>query len=137
MATPFTVRILSADKAFYQGEAVSLVLPGSDGQFGIMAHRSNLVASIIPGMLKCRLPDGSVLTAVVSDGLVRVEDNDVLVLVGSLERPEEIDESRARRAADREREALLQKKSHQEYLQAEAALARAMSRLKAVKHRGS
>lgn len=135
MPTAFKVHILSADQAFYEGEAVSLILPGCDGQFGIMAHRSDLVAAIVPGEMKCRLPDGSTLIAVVSEGLVRVENNDVLVLVDSLERPEEIDENRARRAADRAREALLQKRSREEYLKAEAELSRAMNRLKAVAHR--
>ena len=45
------------------------------------------------------------------------------------ERPEEIDANRARRAADRAKEAMLQKRSIQEYRVAQYNLARAMSRL--------
>ena len=59
-----------------------------------------------------------------------MEDNDVLVLVDTAERPEEIDANRARRAADQAREALLQKKSIQEYRTAQTNLARALNRLK-------
>ena len=59
----------------------------------------------------------------------------MLVLVDSAERPEEIDEARARREADQAREALLQKKSRQEHQVAQAALARALNRLR-VKSRG-
>jgi hypothetical protein len=49
----------------------------------------------------------------------------------TLERPEEIDENRARRAAEEAKEAMLQQRSQQEYLQAQADLSRALSRLKA------
>ena len=67
--------------------------------------------------------------------MVKVEHNDVLVLVDSVERPEEIDEVRARREADEAREALLQQKSRQEHQIAQATLARALNRLR-VKGRG-
>ena len=59
-----------------------------------------------------------------------MEDGDVLLLADSVERPEEIDAERARRAEARAREALLQKRSTQEYRGAQAHLARALNRLK-------
>ena len=68
--------------------------------------------------------------AAVSPGMVKVEANEVLVLVDSAERPEEIDEARARREADEAREALLQQKSRQEYQLAQGTLARALNRLR-------
>ena len=73
---------------------------------------------------------GSPLKAAVSNGLVKVENGEVLVLVDTIERPEEIDANRARRDADAAKEALLQKKSIQEYRSAQANLARALSRLR-------
>ena len=53
----------------------------------------------------------------------------MLILVDTAERPEEIDINEARRAADASREALLQKRSVREYREAQAALARAVSRM--------
>ena len=131
MAEEFQIHILSAERDFYQGACVSLVLPTLDGELGVMAHHVPLVSAVIPGELRCTLADGSSFTAVVSHGLVRVEGNDVLVLVDSAERPEEIDAARARRAAEQAREELLHHQSWQEYLQTQASLARAMNRLKA------
>ena len=61
---------------------------------------------------------------------MKVEKNDVVILVDSVERPEEIDAARAQREADEAREAMLQKKSRQEYQLAQATLARAMNRLR-------
>ena len=93
-----------------------------------------MISAVSPGELHYRPaegPDAGVeKIAAVSAGLVKVENNDVLVLVDTAERPEEIDINRARRAADEAKEALLQKRSIQEYRIAQYSLARAVSRMR-------
>ena len=131
----FQVHILAADKTMYEGPCVSLTIPASDGERGILAHHSSMMAAVVPGILRWQPPGQPVQLAAVSPGMVKVENNEVLVLVDSAERPEEIDEARARREADQAREAILQKKSRQEYQLAQASLARALNRLR-VKSRG-
>ena len=132
----FLVHILAADKTLYEGPCESLTIPTSDGEQGILAHHSSMIAAVRPGTLRYRVPGQDVQLAAVSPGMVKVESNEVLVLVDSAERPEEIDEARARREADEAREAILQKKSIQEYQLAQAALGRALNRLRVVKARG-
>lgn len=131
--TPFRVRILAADHPFYEGECCSLVIPTSNGMYGIQAHHSNTITAITAGTLRYRIREDEVLEAAVSGGLAKVENGEVLILVDTAERPEEIDANRARRDADAAREAMLQKKSIMEYRTAQATLARAVSRLR-VKH---
>ena len=126
----FLVHILAADKTLYEGPCESLTIPTSDGEQGILAHHSDMIAAVLPGTLRYQTPEGPVQLAAVSSGLVKIEKNEVLVLVDSVERPEEIDAARARREADEAREAMLQKKSRQEYQLAQASLARAMNRLR-------
>lgn len=126
----FLVHILAADKTLYEGPCESLTIPTSDGEQGILAHHSDMIAAVLPGTLRYQTPEGPVRLAAVSSGLVKIEKNEVLVLVDSVERPEEIDAARARREADEAREAMLQKKSRQEYQLAQASLARAMNRLR-------
>ena len=92
-----------------------------------------MIVDIEPGMMKFRTPGKDSVIVAVSDGLMKVENNDVLILVDTIERPEEIDENRARRAADEAREAILQKKSIQDYKMAQYRMSRALNRLK-VKH---
>ena len=89
-----------------------------------------------PGTLRYQLPEEEPRIAAISPGMVKVEKNVVLVLVDSIERPEEIDAARARREADQAREIILQKKSRQEYQIAQGNLARALNRLRVVKARG-
>ena len=130
----FQVHILAADRIFYEGPCVSLTIPTSDGERGILAHHENMMAAIQPGTLRWQPPEQEVQLAAVSPGMVKVEHNDVLVLVDSAERPEEIDEARARREADEAREAILQKKSRQEHQLAQSTLARALNRLRVRSH---
>lgn len=126
----FLVRILAADRTFYEGPCVSLTVPTSDGELGIWAHHSAIIAAVQPGTLRYQAPGAEVQLAAVSPGMVKVEGNEVLVLVDSAERPEEIDAARAQREADEAREAILQKKSIQEYQVAQGTLARALNRLR-------
>ena len=126
----FPLLILAAEKPFYEGECVSLVIPTPDGQYGIMANHTNMISAISPGMLKFTDEKGEVTVAAVSAGLVKVENNRALLLVDTVERPEEIDENRARRSAEQAKEALLQKRSIQDYYAAQAKMARALNRLK-------
>ena len=130
MSEFFHLRILASDRAFYDGDCESLTVPTRDGELGILAHHSSLVAAMVPGELRARVPDGSFTVAAVAGGLLKVEDGAVLLLADSVERPEEIDAERARRAEARAREELLQKQSIQEYRGAQAHLARAINRLK-------
>ena len=126
----FQVHILAADETMYDGPCVSLSIPTSDGERGILAHHSSMMAAIVPGVLRYQPPEQETMLLAVSPGMVKVEHNEALVLVDSAERPEEIDEARARREADQAREALLQKKSLQEYQLAQNTLARALNRLR-------
>ncbi len=130
----FSLTVLAADKPFYDGECKSLVIPTSDGEIGIQAKHCNMIAAIVPGMIRVKTPTNEAV-AVVSDGIIKVENNKVLVLVDTIERPEEIDENRARRAIEESKEAILQKKSIRDYYAAQARMTRAVSRLKAKNYR--
>lgn len=131
----FPVQILAADHPFYEGECCSLVVPTLDGMYGIRARHSNMISVVATGILQYQPEEkGPVLEAAVSGGLVKVEDGAVLILADSIERPEEIDLKRAQRDADAAKEALLQKRSIQEHLAAQAHLARALNRLQLKQH---
>ena len=136
MADEFRVHIVASDRDFFDGTCTSIRVPTVDGAVGLMAHHIDIVTALVPGEMWYRLPDGTENTAAVSHGLLRMEDNDVLILVDSAEHPEEIDMVRARRAAEHAKEIMLQSKSWQEYLQTQASLSRAMNRLKAA-HRAN
>ncbi len=135
MSDTFRLLIYAADHPFFEGECRSAVVPTLWGQQGVMAHHSNYISAIVPGWVKVRSAEEKELLCAVSEGLLKVENNDVVILVATAEYPEEIDENRARRAAEAAKEALLQKHSVREYYDVQARLARALNRLKVRKYR--
>ena len=81
------------------------------------------------GELRFRIPgETDWHRAVVGLGIVQVANNRVTVVVDTAERPEDIDQVRARQA--------LEKQSIREYHMSRASMARALSRLKASQQKG-
>ena len=101
----FQLNILAASSAFYEGECESLVVPTSDGKRGVLAHHSNAIAAISPGELSYTVPGEKPRLAAVSHGMIKIEDNHVLVLVETAEKPEDIDRIRNQQKADAARQA--------------------------------
>lgn len=130
MENEFDLELLEADGPFYIGKCTSLVIPTTDGSIGIQAHHYNMIAAIVPGTIKFTRPDGTRDHAAVSGGFLKVENNSVLILADSLERPEEIDRERAEEEYKLAAAELLEMRSLAEYKKAQAQMARAVNRLK-------
>ncbi len=132
----FDLNIIEADDVFFNGKCVSLVIPTTEGMYGIQAMHENLVAAIEIGVIKFTLPDGTRRHAAVSNGIVKVENNEVLILVESIEDPDDIDEARAMEEEEMARDVLSAKTDRFNYRAAKGMLARAVNRLKIKKRYG-
>jgi len=96
---------------------------------GIMAGHEPLVTCLPTGELKYMV-NGEWHYAAISEGFIEVMPDRSIILADSCELPEEIDIKRAEEARERAEEMLRQKQSIMEYYQTQAALNRAMNRLK-------
>ena len=130
MATTFSLQVITANRIFYDGRANMIILPGTDGEIGIMPHHENMVVAVTSGVMRTQKPDEEWIEAAVSSGFASVANNRIKLIVYSAERPEEIDIHRAKEAKERAEERLRQKQSIEEYHMSSASLARAMARLK-------
>ncbi len=127
----FRLTVLSAERTFFDGDAVSVMIPTPEGYYGVMAHHSNTVSATVPGELRYTVTEGGEQKrAAISAGLFKVEDNTVLILTETAEHPDEIDAKRAEREAEEAKEEMLRRRSVKEYNLAQAKLARALNRLK-------
>ena len=136
--TTFWLKVIASDHVFYNGNCEALVVPAHDGEVGILPHREAMILAIQEGELKFRIPgEQEYHHAVVGLGIVQVANNRVTVVVDTADRPEDIDEVRAKQALERAKEQLRQKQSIREYYMSKASMARALSRLKASQHKGS
>ncbi len=134
---------MASEHMVYDGDAESVSLMTTEGSIGILAHHSNLIMAVVPGIVEY-VPAGEDAKAaglsgkqvvVVSDGLLKVENNEVMIPVDTAEHPDDIDEARAKRAEEQAREALKRANSNRDVAIASAELSRAMSRIKASKHK--
>lgn len=132
----FTLKILAAERVFYDGACVSLTVPTLDGLYGVQARHEDVILAVVPGTLTVRTDLGDEIVAAVSGGVLKMEDNEALLLADTVERADEIDFRRAEQAAAWAKEELRQKKSIQEQRVAMEHMARALSRLKTAQHRG-
>ncbi len=129
MAKTFHLEIIATDRVFFSGETEHLVITAIDGLLGIMAGHEPLVTCLPTGELKY-LVDGEWKYAAISEGFIQVMPDSSIILADTCELPEEIDIKRAQKAKERAEELLRQKQSIKEYYETQAALNRAINRLK-------
>ena len=91
MSRTFQLEVVTAERTFFSGEAVSVVLPALDGLHGIMAGHSPMVTAVENGVLKYRTPDDVWHFAAVGRGFAEVMPDRTVILVTTAERPSEID----------------------------------------------
>lgn len=132
MAKTFHLEIIASDRKFFVGEAQMLVFQSVDGEHGILPGHEAMVTCLTAGELRFFV-DGKWHYAAVSNGFAEIMPDYVDVLADSVELPEEIDIRRAEEAKQRAEERLRQKQSIHEYYHTQAALNRAMNRLKVTK----
>ena len=133
MAGDLTLRVITPDHIVLDTQVSSLRLPATDGSIGVLPRHAPMVAALDVGLLTYRTGGGED-SVFVSGGFVEVRDNTVRVVSEAGERPDEIDEARAREAEERARKRLDEARAlpvQVDLLRAEYALKRAMFRLRA------
>ncbi len=115
-------------------EAVDIVTaPGTDGEFGVLAGHAPLLSTIQIGNLTYE-NDKERHVVMVNGGFCEVSNNKITFLVESAELGAAIDVDRAMRAKERAEKRLAEAQRQQDGMdstRAEAALQRAVARLKA------
>lgn len=127
----FLLRFFTAEKPFFMGECESLIVPTTDGAYGIMAGHSDLVLAVNAGELKYREKGASdFVEAAVAPGLMVVKNGVVTVLTEAAEADRDIDFDRAMRQYEKAKEEMLATENECIKRLAEAKMARALARLR-------
>jgi F-type H+-transporting ATPase subunit epsilon len=101
MAAPFPASIVTPERVLVEDEEVeAVVLRTDDGDATFLAHHSDLVGAVVPGVCRLQRAGGDEHRVAVHGGFVQVGGNRVTVLAPLAELAEEIDVERARRALD-------------------------------------
>ncbi|MFQ6122024.1 MAG: F0F1 ATP synthase subunit epsilon [Dehalococcoidales bacterium] len=122
--------IVTAERVVYAEDVDIVVAPGVEGQLGILPHHAPLMTTLRAGELRVK-KGGEEVSLAISGGFLEVRPDKVVVLADAAERAEEIDVARAEEAKRRAQERLAERQVPGiDEAQAEAALQRALARLK-------
>ena len=133
MPGSLTLRVITPERIVLDQVVDAVVVPATDGLTGILPRHARMVVALDAGDMKY-LQGGREQHLFVSGGFAEVARDTVRVMTEASERPTEIDVDRAHRAAERARERLRERQigpgEAYDHLRAEAALRRALVRMR-------
>lgn len=122
------LEILTPEKTAYSGEADMVVLPGTDGEIGILPQHIPLVTQIAPGELAIS-NDGKQEFLAVGEGFAEVTGYRVSVLTDMAVEEAEIDADAVEKALQRAEQAMSEKLPPDEQAALEATIAKSLAQL--------
>jgi len=129
---PIRCEIVSQDRTVFEGDVDIVVLPGTEGEMGVLPHHSPLLTTLKYGVVKVRIQGREQIFAV-SGGVAEIQPDIITVLANAAESVDEIDLARADAAKRRAEEALarVEPGNVEQALAIEAALKRSNLRIEA------
>ena len=126
---PLKLEIVTPEARVLSEEVDSVVLPGSEGELGILPQHAPLVTTLKPGELRYTLR-GKTEEYVVGEGLVEVTGTGVRVLTDAALNEAGIDEAHVQEALERAQARLKEKDlGHEEVAAVEALIAKSAAQL--------
>ena len=124
----FTLRIITPDRVFFEGQVSMVEFNTTEGEIGIYKKHVPTTVIISPGILTITGEEG-VKEAALHAGFVEILQDEVVILAEIIEWPDEVDKARAESAKARAEERLRSKTPETDILRAETALQRALARI--------
>ena len=98
MARTFSVSLVTPEGPAFDGEVEMMIVPGADGEIGVLARHAPLIALLKAGSTRIYRDRASedVLEFATGPGFFKVEQDRALALVDDAVEAREIDDARAR-----------------------------------------
>ncbi|MDR0586697.1 MAG: ATP synthase F1 subunit epsilon [Treponema sp.] len=130
MAVLFRFEVYTPYRRFFSDEVEALTLTLSDGEITVYANHSFFTAPVVTGVLRIKDKTGTWKSAFIAEGFLEVKSHNTILMADAAEWPEEIDRERALAAKQKAEETLGSSLFKFESTAADAALRRAVFRLK-------
>ena len=132
---PILLEIVTPERLAYSDEVDAVVLPGSEGEMGVLPHHAPLVSTLGVGELRFRKGGVEESFAIVG-GFVQVRPDRVVVMAETADMASEIDLERAQEAR-KEAERALESGYHEgaDLAAVRAALQQALLRIRVAERR--
>jgi len=129
MADKILLEIVTPEKKVFSDTVDIVVAPGEEGEFGVLPNHIPFLTKLKVGELCFRIGSSTRHVAIMG-GYAEVLPDHVTVLAPAAEEATEIDVIRAKAARERAERRLAEARDKLEFARAQAALQRAMARLK-------
>lgn len=130
MATDFHLSVVSPDKTVVDEQATSVVAPGEQGYFGVLANHEPFVAQLKVGIITFKDAGGKEQNVAISGGFLEASGTKVIVIADSAETERDVNRERAVAALDRAKKRVEQTAGDVNHARAVASMERATNRLK-------
>jgi len=124
--------IITAERVVFKGEVNSVTAPGKLGEFQILHNHAPLVSTLDIGRIKIVDSSGKEISFSVSNGILEVRNNKIIILADSIEQKDEIDIERAEKAMSKSQE-IINSESNINKEEKLLAIKRAKNRIKLAK----
>lgn len=94
------VEIVTPYGMFFEGPVDMVVITSKDGEIGIMAGHTPMIAALTPGEIRLK-SDGNWRGLVATNGYAEIGSELIIIVVNAAEWPEQIDLTRAKAALER------------------------------------
>lgn len=88
------LEIVTPKRRVLERDVDQVILPGSEGAFGVLPGHAGMLAGLGPGVARARIGSEEIVMAI-SSGFAEVSADHVIVLAETCEKAAEIDETRA------------------------------------------
>jgi F-type H+-transporting ATPase subunit epsilon len=93
----FSVSLVTPEGPAFEGEAEMLIVPGADGEIGVLARHAPLIAMLKAGNTRVHVGRAEVQEFATGPGFFKVEQDRAIALVDDAVPAKEIDSDRAQR----------------------------------------
>lgn len=76
-----TLQVITPHGEVFNDEILNILLPGSEGEFGVYPRHASLLATLKPGIIKITKNDSSTEAIIVNWGYAKVSESFVRVLI--------------------------------------------------------
>lgn len=122
------LEIVTPEKKAFSDEIDSVVVPGAEGELGILKSHAPIVSNLKPGELRY-LKDGVETSLAVGTGIVEVSNDRISVLTDMALGAEEIDEAAVQHAIEAAQKAMSEKLLPEDVAAAQLALQKSLAQL--------
>jgi F-type H+-transporting ATPase subunit epsilon len=126
---PLHLEIVTPEKRAFTGDVDEVIVPGSEGELGILPHHAPLISTLGQGVLRVK-SGGQEQEFAIFGGFLQVRPDRVVVLAETADVASEIDLERAERARREAEHAIEGAREPADMETARAALQRALIRIR-------